>query len=157
MTPQECNPQNPDCGKLQDKWPVSSINTLQGKLKDKDTEPLYQKRLNRHQPITTYELTWFWKCLTFIYFWETECERGRGSEGEVDTESRAGSRLWTVSTEPDVGMELMNLEIMTWAKVGRLTNWATQAPLWTLFGSWFKVFKKKITKKLGKLEHQWDI
>ena len=33
-----------------------------------------------------------------------------------------------VSTEPDVGLELTNREIMTWAEVGRSTNWAIQAP-----------------------------
>ena len=47
---------------------------------------------------------------------------------EGDTESETGSRLWAVSTEPDVGLELMDREIMTWAEVGRLTDWATQVP-----------------------------
>ena len=43
----------------------------------------------------------------FLYFGdkETECEQGRGREREGDTESQAGSRLWAVSTEPDVGLE----------------------------------------------------
>ena len=35
---------------------------------------------------------------------------GGGAEREGDTESEAGSRL---STEPDAGLELTNLEIMT--------------------------------------------
>ena len=48
---------------------------------------------------------------------------------EGDTESEAGSRLWAVSTEPDAGLELTDCEIMTWAEVGRPTDWATQAPL----------------------------
>ena len=48
---------------------------------------------------------------------------------EGDTESETGSRLQAVSTEPDVGLELTDREIMTWAEVGRLTDWATQAPL----------------------------
>ena len=52
-----------------------------------------------------------------------------GAEREGDTESEAGSRLWAVSTEPDMGFESMNLEIMTWAEVGWLTNWATQVCL----------------------------
>ena len=55
---------------------------------------------------------------------------GEGREG--DTESEAGSRLQADGTEPDAGLELMNYEIMTWAEVGRLTNWATQAPFHTL-------------------------
>ena len=36
-----------------------------------------------------------------------------GAEGEGDTESEAGSSLQAVSTEPDVGLELANWEIMT--------------------------------------------
>ena len=51
-----------------------------------------------------------------------------GAEREGDTEWEAGSRLWAVSTEPNAGLELTNYEIMIWAEVGRLTNWATQAP-----------------------------
>ena len=38
---------------------------------------------------------------------------GGGAEGEGDTHSEAGSRLSTVSTEPDAGLEPPNLEIMT--------------------------------------------
>ena len=53
---------------------------------------------------------------------------GGRAEREGDTESEAGSRLWTVSTESDAGLELTNCEIMTWAKVGCSTDWATQAP-----------------------------
>ena len=50
---------------------------------------------------------------------ETECEwvRGREREREGDTESEAGSRLRTVSTEPDAGLEPTNCEIMTWAEI----------------------------------------
>ena len=51
-----------------------------------------------------------------------------GAEREGDTELEAGSRLWAISTEPNAGLELMNCEIMTLAEVGRLTDWATQAP-----------------------------
>ena len=38
---------------------------------------------------------------------------GEGAEREGDTESEAGSRLRAVSTEPDVGLEFTNCEIMT--------------------------------------------
>ena len=38
---------------------------------------------------------------------------GGGSEREGDTESEAGSGLQAGSTEPDAGLEPMNLEIMT--------------------------------------------
>ena len=53
---------------------------------------------------------------------------GGGAEREGVTESEAGSRLWAGSPEPDAGLELMDREIVTWAEVGRLTDWATQAP-----------------------------
>ena len=67
----------------------------------------------------------------FIYFWERETKHERGGaerERERDTESEAGSRLWAVRTESRTGLKLMNREIMTWAEVGCLTKWATQAP-----------------------------
>ena len=51
----------------------------------------------------------------FTYFWEIE----------EDTESESGSRLPAVSTEPKVGLELTDREIMTWAEVGRLPHWAS--------------------------------
>ena len=38
---------------------------------------------------------------------------GGEAEREGDTESEAGSRLRAVSTEPDAGLELTGLEIMT--------------------------------------------
>ena len=59
-----------------------------------------------------------------IYFWETERghKQGRGREREGDTESKAGSRLWTVSREPDTGLKPMNREIVTWVEVGHLTE-----------------------------------
>ena len=38
---------------------------------------------------------------------------GGGTETEGDTESEAGSRLRAVSTEPDVGPERTDCEIMT--------------------------------------------
>ena len=74
--------------------------------------------------------------LMFIYFWqrerETEHELGRGRERGIHR-IRAGSRLWAISTEPDLGLELTDLEIMTWAKVGWLSDWATQVPLICVF------------------------
>ena len=36
-----------------------------------------------------------------------------GVDRKGDTESEAGSRIQTVSTEPDPGLELTNSEIMT--------------------------------------------
>ena len=80
----------------------------------------------------------------FIYFWDRERQstNGAGSEREGDTESETGSRLWVVSTEPDAGLKLTDHEIMTWAEVRRLTDWATQAPLITIFKytvQWYQV------------------
>ena len=44
---------------------------------------------------------------------ETEWELGRGRERGGDTESKAGSRLPAVSTEPSSGLEPTNPEILT--------------------------------------------
>ena len=75
----------------------------------------------------------------YLFLWKRESERasmsGGRAEREGDTESEAGCRLWAVSTEPmwgsnsrTVGLELTNCEIMTWAEVGHLMDWATQMP-----------------------------
>ena len=70
--------------------------------------------------------------LVFIYFWERDKQsvgrEGREREGETENQSEASSRLWAVSTEPDAELELTDCEIMTWAEVRRLTDWATRAP-----------------------------
>ena len=72
--------------------------------------------------------------LMFISFLERQTDRqrqrtsGRGAEREGDTESKAGSRLLAVSTEPDTGLKPTNCEIVSWAEVRRLTNWGTQVP-----------------------------
>ena len=55
------------------------------------------------------------------------------AEREGNTEYEAGSRLWAVSTEPDMGLELMNHEIMTWAEVGCVTDWAVHVPQKSFF------------------------
>ena len=65
----------------------------------------------------------------YLFLRQRQSMNGGGSEREGDTESETGSRLWAVSTEPDAGLELTYHEIVTWAEVGRLTHWATQAPL----------------------------
>ena len=62
----------------------------------------------------------------FHLFFEGERERHSmnegGAEREGDTEFETGSRLCAACTEPDVGLELTNREIMTCAKVGRSTD-----------------------------------
>ena len=61
------------------------------------------------------------KVYLFIYFpqwdWEGQRERER---------KRISSRLCTVSTEPDVGLELTNCKIMTSAEIkSQMLNWLT--------------------------------
>ena len=53
--------------------------------------------------------------LMFIYFGDRERQSmgGGGAGREGDTESQAGSRLPAASTQPDMGLELPNCEIMT--------------------------------------------
>ena len=67
----------------------------------------------------------------FIYF-ERERERQIvsrvGEEREGDMESDVGSRFWTISPEPGMGLKFTSCENMTWAEVGHLTEGATQAP-----------------------------
>ena len=63
-----------------------------------------------------------------VYFWRRERNRVEKGQRERETESETGSRLWAVSTAPDMGLKLMNFEIMTWAEVRHLTAWATPAP-----------------------------
>ena len=65
----------------------------------------------------------------FIFERDRQSVSGGWADREGDTESKAGSKLWAVSTEPNVGLKLMNCEIMTRAEVGCLIHWATQVPL----------------------------
>ena len=74
----------------------------------------------------------FFQCLfTFERHRDRDRDRERqtvsrgGAEREGDSEFKADSRLWAVSTEPNTGLKLTNCEIMIWAEVGCLTDWAT--------------------------------
>ena len=53
----------------------------------------------------------------FTFFFERERVRqsvsGGGTERQADRESEAGSRLWAVSTESNVGLELTSRKIVT--------------------------------------------
>ena len=72
----------------------------------------------------------------FICF---EGERGRwsmsggGAEREGDTESKVGSRIRAVSTEPNMGLEPTSREIMTWAEIGHLPLSHPGAPTFIYF------------------------
>ena len=46
----------------------------------------------------------------YLFIFETEKEH---EQREGDTESKGGSRLRALSTEPDAGLEFMDCEIMT--------------------------------------------
>ena len=56
--------------------------------------------------------------------WAGEGERER----ERETQNPKRTPDSSIGTEPDAGPEPMNCEIMTWAKVWYLTDWATQVP-----------------------------
>ena len=87
-----------------------------------------------------------------VYFWERQSVSGGGAETEGDTESEAGSRLWAVSTEHDMGLQPMNHEIMTWTKVRHLTNWATQEPQELILSYWDTGKIGQETSKTERLE-----
>ena len=51
-----------------------------------------------------------------MFIFERQRDRarvGKGAERERDTEPEVGSRLQTVSTEPDAGLKLTDREIIT--------------------------------------------
>ena len=81
----------------------------------------------------------FFNSILFIYLFlylfsfEKQWDKAWAGEGQRQEETQNLKQTpgfeKAVSTEPDAGLEPMNCEIMTWAEVGRSTNWATQAPL----------------------------
>ena len=53
----------------------------------------------------------------YLFIVDREKEREREGEGQRERDrERIPSRLCTVSTEPNAGLKLTNIEIMTWAK-----------------------------------------
>ena len=72
----------------------------------------------------------------FIYFWERD--RAQAGEGQRERETQnpkqaPGSELSAQSLTR--GSNPQTPELMTWAEVGRLTNWATQAPQFFLYST----------------------
>ena len=70
--------------------------------------------------------------LSFILlFWEREtvgpCAQVGEGQKEGERESQVGSALSVQN--PHAELELTNHEIVTWTKVGHLTNWVTRVPL----------------------------
>ena len=81
-----------------------------------------------------HQCLYFWNLVFFFFFkfiYLRERESIEWRRCRKWGRHRIPSRLYTVSTEPDVELELMNREIMTWAEVGRLIDRATQVP-WNL-------------------------
>ena len=72
---------------------------------------------------------------------------------------RGRHRIWdslqalAVRAEPNAGLELTIREIMTWAKVRCLTDWATQAPLILVFKC--SVVVKYTWLKIDHIYHFW--
>ena len=78
-----------------------------------------------------YPLKHFFKCL-FIF--ERERERMHVSRGGTERErEKEEDGIWrwlsANSRQPHVGLQLMNLEIMTWAEVRHLTDWPLRRPI----------------------------
>ena len=103
-----------------------------------------------------------WKFLGKVYFlfflmfiFERQSTSGVGAKRERDTEFKAGSRLWAVSTEPDAGLELINQEIMPWDEVGCLTNWTTQSPPLFFFFFNFSFLHLFIFERQRETQHKW--
>ena len=88
----------------------------------------------------------------FLFIFEGEKERQSMSRGgaarEGDTESKAGSGLWAVSTELDAGLEPTNWDHdLIWIRC--LTDWATQVPPHYVIINKDKIFPfKEVTKGL---------
>ena len=68
----------------------------------------------------------FFKCL---FLRERQSVSRGGAEREGDTDSEAGSRLWAVSTEPNMGARTHKLWDRDLSRIRRSTNWATPVPL----------------------------
>ena len=69
-----------------------------------------------------------------MFIFKRERERMQAGDGQRERETQnpneQGSRLWAVSAEPNAAT---SDEIMTCAKVGCLTDWATQVPQAVIF------------------------
>ena len=83
----------------------------------------------RLRDIAIFKLVYF-----FFFFFKFIILRGRentqvrkGRDRERGREKRIPSRLHTIGAELDVGLDLTNLEIMTWAKIKSQT---LGAPRW---------------------------
>ena len=62
----------------------------------------------------------------FLFIFDTERDKARVGERQRERETQ--NLKQAPGSEPDVGLEITDREIMTRAKVRHLHNWATQAP-----------------------------
>ena len=98
-----------------------------------------------YEHIYTYQF--FKKNLTFIFFEaETECEQGRGRKRERGTH-RIPNRLQALSCQHRAWHRAQAHEPWDrdWAKVGRLTNWATRRHTYT--SQFLKIHKRNLIYK----------
>ena len=99
-------------------WAVSTGNMRSWPELKLDTHPTEPPRCHPAPAMaffTGIEKTTLFKKFLFIYF-----ERESTNEGGEESESRGEripSRISIVSTKSDVGLELTNCEIITWAKI----------------------------------------
>ena len=63
--------------------------------------------------VSSFYFLTFFNVYLFLRERERECVSRGGAEREGDAESEAGSGFRAVSTEPDTGLELKNLKIVT--------------------------------------------
>ena len=68
----------------------------------------------------------FFNIYSFLSERDRACVGGEDREG--DKESKAGSRLWAVSTEPNTELELTDHKIMTWVEVKCLPTEPPRCP-----------------------------
>ena len=88
----------------------------------------------------------------FLFLRDREQERVWEVQGGWGQRIQSG--LCADNREPDAGLEFTNCDIMIWAEVGHLTDWAIQGP--HMFGfvrNWQTVFKSSCTILLS--HQQW--
>ena len=121
-------------------WSPLSFNQGQGCFRDLVTAR-HSSRVPGASNLSCFWMALAFICLKYVYLMfylflrETDYELGRGRERG---RHRIGRRLQALSCQhgANAGLKPVNHEIMTWAEVGLLTNWATQAPLKLIFYTW---------------------
>ena len=76
-------------------------------------------------------------------------------ERETQNRKQAPGSEPSISPEPDAGLELTVCEIVTWAEVRLLTDWATQAP--QRFFIWTVIANQKVKIKADNKSETFDL